>query len=86
MKYVFFGELYHDTIIEANSLDEAYEIIVEKYYNVLAVLNLLMALRLLKLVLGQILVVTTKKNIYPMNVVLCLLQLRQIIIVYLSHS
>lgn len=33
MKYVFFGELYHDTIIEANSLDEAYEIIVEKYYN-----------------------------------------------------
>lgn len=33
MKYVFFGELYHNTIIEANSLDEAYEIIVEKYYD-----------------------------------------------------
>lgn len=33
MKYVFFGELYPDTIIEANSLDEAYEIIVEKYYD-----------------------------------------------------
>lgn len=33
MRFVFFGELYHDTIIEANSLDEAYEIIVEKYYN-----------------------------------------------------
>lgn len=33
MKYVFFGELYKDTIIEANSLDEAYEIIVEKYYD-----------------------------------------------------
>ena len=33
MKYIFFGELYPDTIIEANSLDEAYEIIVEKYYN-----------------------------------------------------
>lgn len=33
MKYIFFGELYHDTIIEANSLDEAYEIIVEKYYD-----------------------------------------------------
>lgn len=32
MKYIFFGELYPDTIIEANSLDEAYEIIVEKYY------------------------------------------------------
>ena len=32
MRFVFFGELYHDTIIEANSLDEAYEIIVEKYY------------------------------------------------------
>ena len=33
MKYIFFGELYPDTIIEANSLDEAYEIIVEKFYN-----------------------------------------------------
>ena len=33
MKYVFFGEIYPDTIIEANSLDEAYEIIVEKYYD-----------------------------------------------------
>ena len=33
MKYIFFGELYTDTIIEANSLDEAYEIIVEKFYN-----------------------------------------------------
>ena len=33
MRFIFFGELYHDTIIEANSLDEAYTIIVEKYYD-----------------------------------------------------
>lgn len=32
MRFVFFGELYHDTIIEAKNLDEAYKIIVEKYY------------------------------------------------------
>ena len=33
MKFIFFGEIFPDTTIEANNLDEAYEIIVEKYYN-----------------------------------------------------
>lgn len=32
MKYVFFGELYKDTIIEAGSYKEAYDIIVDKFY------------------------------------------------------
>lgn len=32
MKYIFFGELYKDTIIEANSYKEAYDIIVKEFY------------------------------------------------------
>lgn len=32
MKYVFFGELYKDTIIEAGSYKEAYDIIVDEFY------------------------------------------------------
>ena len=32
MKYVFFGELYKDTIIEAGSYKEAYDKIVDEFY------------------------------------------------------
>lgn len=32
MKYVFFGELYKDTIIEAGSYKEAYDIVVKEFY------------------------------------------------------
>ena len=32
MRFVFFGELYKDTIIEASSYKEAYDIIVDEYY------------------------------------------------------
>lgn len=32
MKFVFFGELYKDTIIEASSYEEAYDIIIDEYY------------------------------------------------------
>lgn len=32
MKYVFFGELYKDTIIEADSYKEAYDKIINEFY------------------------------------------------------
>ena len=32
MKYIFFGELYKDTVVEAGSYKEAYDKIVSEFY------------------------------------------------------
>ena len=89
MKYVFFGELYHDTIIEANSLDEAYEIIVEKYYEDCVCSGSITSVdgtKIIEISAWGRYFLTTKRNVYPMNVVLCSFVLKQIIILYLNVS